>query len=283
MNLITWNIQWGRGVDGRVDFRRIVDHALALADADVLCFQEVARNYPGLPGSAGEDQFATLAGLLPGYTCVEGVATDTTAPEGKRRQFGNAIYSRLPVLQVFRHLLPWPGDGKVPGMQRMAIEVVLQANSRLVRVTTTHLEYYSKRQRTAQVERLRELHAEAASHGKDEVQKAKAGGPFETMARPRSSILTADFNYRPDDPLHARLMAPFDDGTPRYCDVWALQHPGVPHDPTLGVFDREQWPEAFCSDFIYVSEDLAPQVREAKVDLKTEASDHQPVLLVIDL
>ncbi|MEJ0047769.1 MAG: hypothetical protein WDN04_17815 [Rhodospirillales bacterium] len=93
MNLITWNIQWGRGVDGRVDFKRVVDHACAMADFDVLCLQEVGRNYPGLAGSVGEDQFAALAGLLPGYRCVEGVATDTAAEDGARRQFGNAIFT----------------------------------------------------------------------------------------------------------------------------------------------------------------------------------------------
>ena len=40
MKLITWNIQWGRGVDGRVDLDRIVRTARAMADFDVLCVQE---------------------------------------------------------------------------------------------------------------------------------------------------------------------------------------------------------------------------------------------------
>ena len=36
MKLITWNIQWGRGADGRVDLDRIVAHAQRFADFDVL-------------------------------------------------------------------------------------------------------------------------------------------------------------------------------------------------------------------------------------------------------
>jgi endonuclease/exonuclease/phosphatase family metal-dependent hydrolase len=283
MNLITWNIQWGRGCDGRVDFKRIVDTALGMADVDVLCFQEIGRNYPGLEVSVGEDQFAALAGLLPGYRRIEGVATDTPAPDGTRRQFGNAIFSRLPVLQIFPHLLPWPADPRFPGMQRIAIEAVLQAKSRLVRVTTTHLEYYSKKQRMAQVERLRELQAEAAGHAHDTPREDKAAGPFEVFPRPVSGILTADFNFRPDTEEYARLAAPIDDGTPCYCDAWTLQHPGKAHDPTIGVFDHEQWPEAFCCDFIYVTEDIADKVRDIKVNLDTDASDHQPVLLRIDI
>jgi len=285
-NLITWNIQWGRGCDGSVDLRRIVDTARATADFDVLCLQEVARNLPDLPGSQGEDQFRLLAELLPGYAAIEGIGTDVRAANvrgsGARSQFGNMILTRLPVLQAFRHLLPWPADPEVPSMQRVAVEVVLQAPWGPLRVTTTHLEYYSARQRAAQVERLRELQAEAAAHAQDVSHSRKEGGPFENAARPASGILTADFNFRPDDPLYARLQAPFADATPRYVDSWEIVHPGAPHAPTLGVFDREQWPEPFTCDFIFVTEDLARRVREVRVNSDTDASDHQPVVLTLD-
>ena len=87
---------------------------------------------------------------------------------GKRRQFGNLVLARYPVIQIFRHLLPWPADAAVPSMQRVAVEVVLAAPFGPVRVTTTHLEYYSQMQRRQQVNRLRELHAEAFEHRKDQ-------------------------------------------------------------------------------------------------------------------
>ncbi len=78
MKLVTWNVQWCRGIDGVVDPARIVAEARRLADFDVLCLQEIADNYPAprLAGSAGEDQFAQLAALLPGYAAVPGVAVD---------------------------------------------------------------------------------------------------------------------------------------------------------------------------------------------------------------
>ena len=44
MKLITWNIQWGRGLDGRVDLGRIARTARAMADFDVFCAQEIADN-----------------------------------------------------------------------------------------------------------------------------------------------------------------------------------------------------------------------------------------------
>ncbi len=66
MKLITWNIQWCCGVDGKVDPARIVTEAKRLADFDVLCLQEIADNFPHprLAGSAGEDQFALLSTLF---------------------------------------------------------------------------------------------------------------------------------------------------------------------------------------------------------------------------
>ena len=39
MKLITWNIQFGVGVDGRLDLARIMAHARSMADFDVLCLQ----------------------------------------------------------------------------------------------------------------------------------------------------------------------------------------------------------------------------------------------------
>ena len=279
MNLITWNIQSCRGCDGRVDPQRIIDVCRGMADFDVLCFQEVARNYAGLPGSAGEDQFALLGGLLPGFTAVEAIAVDVQGTAGKRRQFGNLILTRYPLIQVFRHLLPWPADATVPSMPRVALEVVIKAPFGPLRVTTTHLEYYSEVQRRQQVNRLRELHAEAALHSADRNHAKKEGGPFETMPRPASAILTADFNFRADDALHARIVSPYSDGTPAFRDAWQLHHGERPHDHTIGVHDREQWPEAFACDFIFVTEDLGGRIEDVVVNLDTDASDHQPVLL----
>ena len=280
-NLITWNIQWGRGCDGVVDLKRIVETARGLADFDVLCLQEVAANYPGLPGSSGEDQPALLAQLLPGFTPLFGIATDVRAEDSSRRLFGNMILSRLPVVQAFRHLLPWPVDPDHESMQRVLVEAVIEAPFGAVRVMTTHLEYYSAMQRTAQVERIRELHAEAALRARRERKVDDSDGPFRGVRRAVSAILTADFNFRPDDPLHDRLTAPCGDGVPEFRDAWQVRNPGLPHPPSLGLFDHEQWPDAFCCDFVYVTEDLCPRITEVRIDQRSDASDHQPVVLML--
>jgi endonuclease/exonuclease/phosphatase family metal-dependent hydrolase len=281
MNLITWNIQWGRGCDGTVDLRRIVQHARALADFDVLCLQEVADNFPALKGNNDADQFAALAALLPGYTAIDGVAVDLPGEHGRRRRFGNMILSRLPVRQVVRHLLPSPADFSVKNMRRMALEAVLETPLGLMRVVTTHLEYYSAPQRAAQVEALRALHAEACAEARGFVETDSSEGSFRSLPRPASAIYTADFNYQPDDPLHARMQQGHADGSPALLDAWTARWPGVPHPPTLGLYDRRQWPSAMTTDFIYVTEDLAPRIADVRVDGLTQASDHQPVLITL--
>ena len=253
-----------------------------MGDFDVLCLQEVARNFPGLPGSIGEDQFVLLERLLPGFHAIEGIATDTLGDGGVRKQFGNLILSRLPVLQAFRHLLPWPADPAVPNMQRCAVEVVLQAASGPLRVTTTHLEYYSAKQREAQVEALRDLQALAAGHAADAANRERIGSPFQKQPRPASGILTADFNFQPSDAMYARIQAPVANGGLRYRDAWKARDADRPHAPTLGLFDKRQWPEgSFACDFIFVTEDLAGRVEDVMVESTTEASDHQPVMLTL--
>lgn len=282
MKLITWNIQWGRGTDGRVDLDRIVAHARRLADFDVLCLQELSAGYPELPGCDGSDQFKGLAERLPGFTPVAGVATDTPHPDGGRRAFGNMIFSRYPVLQVWRHLLPWPADPGVSSMQRIALEATLDTPLGLIRVTATHLEYYSRPQRAAQVERLRDLHQEAVAQARSPRPGAPTDGPFCAVPRAAASILTGDFNCRPESAERMRLLAAIDDATPPYRDAWELTHRNAVHAPTVGLFDKQQWPgPPFTFDFIFVSEDLAPRVQDVRVDPTSDASDHQPVLLVL--
>ncbi len=280
LTLITWNIQWGLGLDGRVDLGRIADTARQMSDFDVLCVQEVSDNFASLKGNDGSDQFETLARLLPGYQAVEGIAVDRFSPEFGRQRFGNMILSRLPIVQVFRHQLPWPAQPEFPTMPRMALEVVLRTHAGALRVTTTHLEFYSARQRMAQIDLLRMVQADACGHAKNIEQPHKAGSPFQTLAREGRAILTGDFNCTPDDQVIAQLQAPQPDGSTTYRDAWALANPGLAHPFTVGVHDGAS---PRCLDFMFVSADLESGVRRFEVNSQTQASDHQPLLLELDL
>ena len=285
MKLITWNVQWCRGVDEKVDPARVVAHARRIADFDVLCLQEIADNFPDplLGGSKGEDQFAVLASLLPDYTAVPGVAVDQIGPNGSRRRFGNMILSRLPVLQAYRHMLPYPADHDVPSMPRVAVEAVVHADVGDVRVITTHLEYYSQRKRAAQVEGLRAIYAEGHAYATNPRIGCDDEGPYIAQPRPANTVITGDFNLEPDDPLHERMGQPFDDGTPLLLDAWEVMHPGQPHDPTFKIYEKKKpdEPELHC-DFIFISESLRSRITRLWVDTVTQVSDHQPVLLELN-
>lgn len=276
MRLLSWNIQWARGLDGRVDHARIAATIRALGDFDVICLQEVAINFPGLAGSRGEDGMSELARALPGYTPVYAPATDLPDGQGGRKQFGNALFSRLPVGQVFRHLLPWPADASAPSMQRVLLEAVVMAPGGPLRVLGTHLEYYSPVIRAAQVEAIRQLHAEASAHAR-EPRPSEAGGSFEALPRPATAVLCGDMNFPAGAAEHARFLAAYADATPAWRDSWQVLHGTVPHPPTVGIQPVDFVDRPSCFDFVFVTADLAPRLRAFGVDAITQASDHQPV------
>jgi endonuclease/exonuclease/phosphatase family metal-dependent hydrolase len=278
MKLVTWNIQWGLGMDGRCDLARVVGDAKRIADFDVLCLQEVSDNFPDLQGSGGVNQFAALAALLPGYTAVEGVALDIADGAGGRRRFGNMILSRYPVEQVLRYTLPWEADA-TRNMPRLLIEATVMTPFGALRVMTTHLEYSSMKLRRAQVEGIREAHRTAC----DRVATPREEGPGTYVVPPtaRSAILTGDFNMRPGDPVKRRISEPFDSGAPALLDVWEATHGHAPHPPSFCLFDQT-YGEPHCCDFVFATEDLAPRLRRVVYDTGTQVSDHQPVFVELD-
>lgn len=295
MKLVTWNTQWCRGLDGVVSPRRIVDGARDLAGSggfDVLCLQEIAQGYPDLPGAPG-DQPAEIAALLPGYRLFFGAAVDEMMPDGQPQRFGNLVATRLPVLRVEHHRLPWPVDPGLPSMPRMATVVTLRDEPLgAVRVMTTHLEYYSSVQRMAQARALRALHAEACALAVTPPDPGEPGTPFQARLHTPHAILCGDFNLDPQSREYAEIQASFsvsglaeqaraaiDLEANRLRDAWLLVHGDAPHAPTFRLFDRTYGPDPVACDFCFVSATLAERVRDIRVDRATQVSDHQPVCL----
>ena len=277
LNLISWNIQWGRGMDGEVDLVRIVDTIQRIGDFDIICLQEVATGFPGLAGSRGENQMVELAAQLQGYTSIYGVATDVPDVKGGRNQFGNAIFTRLPVGQIWRHLLPWKAELSAPSMQRMLLEAVIITELGPVRVMTTHLEYYSHHQRNTQIDAIRQLHIEACAMSQRLVLNEERGGTFEVLPRPIAAILCGDMNFPVTAPERERILAPFEAGIPRFLDAWSVLHPDQPHIPTVGIHPVDFVERPACFDFIFVTENLTRQLTSFDCDTMTQASDHQPI------
>lgn len=284
MKLVSWNVQWGRDAQGRVDLQRTVEQARRLADFDVICMQEITRGFGALPGGPGPDQFAELEQALSGYTVLDAIGADLPSLDGspRRRQFGNALATRLPVSLVIRHSLPWPADAAAPSMQRVALEAVVETNGGARRIIVTHLEFYSLKQRLAQVDALRRLQQEAADHAAHPAAAENATGPFAPTSRPVSAIVCGDFNSAFGSQAYQRFIAPLT-GAPGFIDAWTALHPGRTPPPTAGVYDTQQWSDGpMACDFVFVTEDLRTRLRSCEIDGATHASDHQPIVLELD-
>ena len=66
MKCVTYNIQYGIGLDGKYDLDRIIE---AVRGADLIALQEVTR---GNPRNAGADMVADICAALPDYFPVIG-------------------------------------------------------------------------------------------------------------------------------------------------------------------------------------------------------------------
>jgi endonuclease/exonuclease/phosphatase family metal-dependent hydrolase len=254
MRLLSWNVQWCRGMDGAVDPGRIAAF-VKQSDADVACLQEVAVDIPELQAA---DQVEALSRALPGFQAFYAAAVDLPG----RSRFGNLILSRLPVGRVLRHSLPWPASPDAPSMPRCAVEAVIDG----ARFITTHLEYYSRSHRDAQIARLRELHEEGLMK-----RMAAEEATYRDAERPASAVLCGDFNLPPDDALHGKILQI------GFVDAWQHLHPGKPHPPTFRLYDENHQP--YCCDFVFVTPDLAPRLQAIRIDAENQASDHQPVIV----
>ena len=102
--ILSWNIQNGKGCDGRISLERIAEVIAAMGSADVICLQEVSRGLELEAGVAAPDQVAELEQLFPGYEIAFGVAFEARSSDaGTRWQYGNAILTRLPLRMMLSH------------------------------------------------------------------------------------------------------------------------------------------------------------------------------------
>lgn len=300
LKLISWNSQCARTASGGADLKQIAERLHAAADpggADIVLLQEVACRMRGRDGSLLGDQFAGLAARLPGYHAVSTLALETPDAGMQPRGLGCMTLSRYPILQVRRHALPWPPDpdphAQRRSMPRAVLDTVIATPAGPLRVLSVHLDYFSLRQRLAQVGYLRRLGAEALERVAAMADRGHGSGadiaPDSGHERNNDSahdtahaILAGDFNFLPGSECHQHLFGrgdSGDSGEPAWRDAWPLVHPDAVHAPTVGLHDPARDAQAFTFDYACVSPALAPRVRAVRVDTAIGASDHQPLVL----
>ncbi|MHA1166051.1 MAG: endonuclease/exonuclease/phosphatase family protein, partial [Alphaproteobacteria bacterium] len=234
MKIVTYNIQFGLGKDGRFDLERI---ASEVNGADIIALQEVERYWQR---SGNVDQPELLGHFLPDYYWAYGpyfdVDASTHLPGGGiknvRRQFGNMILSKTPILST--RLFPLPksdlrhSHNMVVGVFEGVVE--LQQDGAL-RIYNAHLGARSRSDRVAQIDSIRDTIRRApveggawTSHHVNSLWKEDAAPP----PMPESFILLGDFNLEAKDPEYDHLAGPRDGHLGRrssgqeFIDTWTL-------------------------------------------------------------
>ena len=289
MKFVTYNIQFGRGLDGRFDLDRI---AAAIQGADVVALQEVERFFPR---SGKIDQVKDLSYRLNFHHWVYGAGVDIHAdrhlPNGTirhcRQQFGNMLLSRSPILTSRNHLLPKYASTGPLSIQRSALEGVILFGSRKVRVYSIHLTHISSEVRLKQVERILEIDRNAVREGgpiSGVTRGTDFAGQFEISSMPREAILMGDFNFSPDSTEYDCIVGPTSDYGGRvvnpegFVDAWVaagnLEMSGV---------TTERRGEEVRMEYCFVCQTLSDRIRSVSIDSKADGSDHKPFSVVFDI
>ncbi len=292
MKLVTYNIQYSKGRDGRFDLARVVG---AVAGADVIALQEVERFWPR---TGMTDQPAEIAAMLPGYYWVyrppfdmdASVSGGDGAINNRRRQFGNMLLATTPIIASRLHLLPRIGSASQFNMTCGALEGVMMTGAGPLRVYSVHLAHLSSLERVEQVEALLAIHRRVAVEGGAWSGDPALRGDDWTLGEdpppaPAEAVLLGDFNFEPSGPEYPVLVGPEDPAygrtnySDRFVDAWVAAGNG---DTSCVTFPRNEKFADLCLDYCFLTPGLARRVREAWVDAEAEGSDHQPVWVELD-
>ncbi|RWP43409.1 endonuclease/exonuclease/phosphatase family protein [Mesorhizobium sp.] len=284
MKLVTYNIHYGVGLDGRYDVGRIAD---AVRGADVIALQEVSRNNPN---NGGRDMVAELAKALPEYFAVYG--SNFEANIGSRLengraitttfQLGNMVLSKTPVHLARNLLLPRSRSFEVMNFQRGALEALIETPLGFIRFYSTHLDHRSPLERLSQIRFLRQRLLNYGIEGGALSGVAEVGLP--DLPCPEAFVVMGDFNMLAGSPEYVELAGRPDHefGMPVTADLAvdvALRLATASPDLVTWV-DPKRPDDASRHkriDYVFTSASLAKSPKALWVDRQEVGSDHLPV------
>ncbi|MER9963810.1 endonuclease/exonuclease/phosphatase family protein [Mesorhizobium sp. M0045] len=284
MKLVTYNIHYGVGLDGRYDVGRIAD---AVRGADVIALQEVSR---ANPKNGGRDMVAELGEALPDYFAVYG--SNFEADAGSRLengraitttfQLGNMVLSRTPIHLSRNLLLPRSRSFEAMNFQRGALEALIETPLGPIRFYSTHLDHRSPVERLSQIRFLRERLLNYPLEGGGLSGVAEIGLP--DLPCPEAFVVMGDFNMLAGSSEHVELAGQPDHefGMPVTADlaVDAAVRLGAAGADLVTWVDPKRPGDASRYkriDYIFTSASLAKSLRRLWVDRQAAGSDHLPV------
>jgi endonuclease/exonuclease/phosphatase family metal-dependent hydrolase len=286
MKLLSYNIQYGFGADGRYDLTRA---ARVMDGADIIALQEVERHWQR---SNHDDQPAILEQLLPQYYTAYGPAFDMDASRrdgtriiNRRRQFGPMILSRWPILWTRLHLLPLHRMITPLNTQTAALEACIAAPAGPLRVYSLHLAHVGVEERLEQIDHLLAQHAHPSGgpwSGTDDEPSRNWTESQPQPPCPDSAIFMGDFNMEPGSAEHRRLTGdtPYHPGA-RYAHslIDAVAAMGATlHTHVKTIAGQQRLRQL---DHCFVTADLASRVTGAWADTTEPASDHAPLWITL--
>ena len=277
MNILTWNIQATKGCDDLYDVNRIIEVIKHYGDLDVICLQELARNIPSLNSN---DQPTLIANQFAGYELIWAPGFSVPDQSGNRSEFGNLTLVKQALLKNARtHMLASPFVEEVQ-MPRTMAEVVIDTGHYEFAIFNTHLAFHSMLEQVAQLSDLTHLRDQITSkaNGTNNIQ---ADGPYIYNNSIQGVILCGDLNI---DSESSEFKTHIIDE--QWVDCWDMQdYEGtLERQPTCGCFDSDQWAQGpHVRDYFLATDAIAKKTTKLSVNIETDASDHQPLLLEIDL
>lgn len=270
MKVVTYNIQYGVGLDKRYDLDRIV---AAIAGADVICLQEVTR---ACPWNGSVDMVAGIEAAFGDRHCAFHAPVDVEFGSGvengcmvsRRFQFGNMVISRWPLIALRGHLLPRRQRNERLNLQRGALEALIATPAGLMRFYSVHLDHVDAAERQEQIAALKQIALGYEKSGGALSGTAEVGFPEPPPTG--DFLLMGDFNFEPHWPEHDAVL--HDGG--ELVDVSAA-------DPGWSWTDPDKVKPHQRLDYAFANAALAARVKSARVDQSAQGSDHMPVWLEI--
>jgi len=288
VKLVSYNVQFGMGLDGRYDPARI---AANLKGADIIALQEVTR---GFFRNGHADMVADFAPLFPFYYKHFAASCDVLLDAGfdadgraveRRLQFGNMILSRHPILATRELLLPRGRTVERMNMQRSALETVIAAPSGPLRVYSLHLDHVSADERLAQIAFLNDCIRQFALEG-GALTGAHEYGMIDPPL-PEDYVVLGDFNMLPEsleyDAMAGRATPGF--GRPLRYDrpVDALaRFGGLTPETYSWLLPTDEGPITALFDYAFLHSNLVPRLKNVFIDTQAEGSDHFPLWLELE-
>lgn len=165
-------------------------------------------------------------------------------------------------------------------MPRTMVEVLIKTATRNLSIFNTHLAFHSEEERIAQTNAITTIRNQISENSKTAANE-DLSGPYRFSNASDAIILCGDLNIDSESDIYTQQLV-----DRKWVDCWTKapqQQQSIRH-PTCGCHDHIQWPQGpHVRDYFFATSNIADKTLNVEVDVDTDASDHQPVLLEMAL